>query len=395
VALDATALLGPRTGIGEFCFRVLQALAARPGLSVGAFAMTWRGRHGLAAELPPGVEVLGAHAPAVPARLLHASWAHWPVPHAELLTEGLTARVTGRARRLDVVHGTNFVVPPTRRAAMVVTVHDLTPLRFPEWCRPAALAFPALVKKAVKRGAWVHTDSEFVAEEVVELLGAPRERVRAVHLGVMPGPKATGTAGTGEVAPGEARNGPVAVLPDWVKAYVLALGTVEPRKDLPGLVRAFGLIAGRAPGLALVLAGPDGWGTAALEEAIAACPARQRVVRLGWVPATTRDTLLTGATVFAYPSRYEGFGLPPLQAMAAGVPVVATSCGALHEVLGDAARLVGPGDVDALAGALEDLVLDKVARGELAAKGLERASGYTWQACGAGLASLYHEAAEA
>ena len=146
VALDATPLLGARTGVGEFCLRLLEALAARQDVQVGAFAVSWRGRHGLAAQVPPGVTVLRRRAPAMPARLLHASWARWPVPPAELLTG-----------RVDVVHGTNFVVPPARRAAMVVTVHDLTPLRFPQWCPPAALAFPALVKKADRtRGVGAH-----------------------------------------------------------------------------------------------------------------------------------------------------------------------------------------------------------------------------------------------
>jgi glycosyltransferase involved in cell wall biosynthesis len=277
---------------------------------------------------------------------------------------------------------------------MVVTVHDLTPLRFPQWCPPAALAYPALVRKAVARGAWVHTDSQFVAQEVVELLGVPAERVRAVHLGVLPAgtvpsEEVGGPPGAGGTPAGS--GGAPAGLPPWVSAYVLALGTIEPRKDLPTLVRSFGLVAGRLPGLALVLAGRDGLGTAQLDEAVAACPAHDSVVRLGWVPPAERDALLAGATVFAYPSLYEGFGLPPLQAMAAGVPVVASNCGALEEVLGDAAWLVEAGDVDALAKALEGLVVDRAERDALARKGTERAKRYTWAACAAGLASLYRD----
>ena len=101
------------------------------------------------------------------------------------------------------------------------------------------------------------------------------------------------------------------LLPDWVTSYVLAIGTVEPRKDLPTLVRAFGRLAGARPGLALVIAGSEGWGGTELDEAVAACPARDRVVRLGWVDDEARDALTSGATVFAYPSRYEGFGLAP------------------------------------------------------------------------------------
>ena len=369
VALDATPLEGARTGVGEFCQEILEAFAARPDLDVGAFAISRRGRSGIAALLPAGVKALGRRGPGLPARVLHASWARWPFPPVELYTG-----------QVDVVHGTNFVVPPARKAAMVVTVHDLSPLHFPQWCRPAARAYPDLVKKAVERGAWVHTDSAFVAQEVVEALGVPEERVRAVHLGVSP---ATATA------PEDLAR----LLPDWVTSYVLAVGRVEPRKDLPTLVRAFGAFATSRPGLALVLAGPGGSGSEQLEDAIAGSPAREQVLRLGWVEDRARDTLIRQATVFAYPSRYEGFGLSPLHAMATGTPVVASACGALEEILGDAAWLVPAGDDVALADALERLVDDATARAQLARKGRQRAAQYSWHNCAEGLASLYHELA--
>ncbi len=365
VALDATPLLGRRTGVGQFCAGALAALAEREDLELSGFALSWRGRGQLGALLPPGVAAVNR---ALPARVLQWSWARWAFPPAELCV--------GQA---DVVHGTNFVVPPARRAATVVTVYDLTPLRFPQWCQPASLAYPQLVRQAVKRGAWVHVTSAFVASEVSELLGAPSERVRVVPPGV-------------PVVADGARLAPWGRLPPWASSYVLALGTVEPRKDLPTLVRAFGMVAGHHPGLALVLAGPDGWGSDELAEAVAACPARDRVLRLGWVPDPERAGLLAGAAVFAYPSRYEGFGLPPLEAMAAGVPVVATRAGALGEVLGDAAWLVEVGDAEALAGALEGLLGDEGRRQDLVRRGRERARQFTWEASAAGLATLYHDA---
>jgi glycosyltransferase involved in cell wall biosynthesis len=283
-------------------------------------------------------------------------------------------------RGADVVHGTNYVVPPARASALVVTVHDLSALRFPEWCRPAARAYPDLVKKAVDRGAWVHADSTFVAREVTELLGVPATRVRAVHLGVSP-PSAAGPAAR--------------ALPDWVTSYILAVGTVEPRKGFPLLVDAFGRLAGGHPGLALVIAGSSGWGSADLDRAVAACPAGERVLRLGWVDDQQRDALTAAATVFAYPSRYEGFGLPPLQAMAAGTPVVASDCGALAEVLGDAALLVPAGDADSLAGALGRLLDDAGARSQLSQRGIGRAATFTWELCATGMVALYREAAAA
>ncbi len=396
VALDATPLEGARTGVGEFCQEILEAFATRPDLEVGAFAISRRGRRGIAALLPPGVKALGPPGPGLPARVLHASWARWPFPPVELYTG-----------RVDLVHGTNFVVPPARRAAMVVTVHDLSPLHYPQWCRPAARAYPDLVKKAVDRGAWVHTDSAFVAKEVVEALGVPEERVRTVHLGVSaPSLPAPANANTGVATATPTATPPTTqtgtqtgakdlapLLPDWVTSYVLAVGRVEPRKDLPTLVRAFGALATKHPGLALVLAGPPGSGSGQLEDAITASPAKAQVLRLGWVEDRERDVLIKQATVFAYPSLYEGFGLSPLHAMATGTPVVATTCGALVEILGDAAWLVPAGDEAALAGALGRLVDDAAARDGLARKGQERAARYSWQACASGLASLYHDVA--
>ena len=372
MAFDATPLIGPRTGVGEFCAGALQALAKRSDLAMGAYSMSGRRRHAIASEVPPGVVVYDRPMAAGP---LSKSWARWPFPPAELFV-GRTA----------VVHGTNFVVPPAWWAATVVTVHDLTPLRFPEMCLPPARAYPELVRRALGRGAWVHTHTKSVAQEVVESLGARPDRVRVVHPGVWP----PGSAVPRDVPGGAAA--PSALLPDWVTRYVLAVGTVEPRKDLPSLVQAFGMFAKGYPGLALVHAGPDGWGSAQLEEAIAACPAGNQVVRLGWVDDRARDLLMAGATVFAFPSLYEGFGLPPLQAMAAGAPVVATRCGSIEEVLGDAARLVDVGDVDALAEALEELLGDEEARIELVRRGRQRAAVYTWEACASGLSALYHDA---
>ena len=364
LAVDATPLLGARTGIGAFTAALLEHLAARPEVEVTTYGLTWRGRQGLASAVPAGVRTTRRPMAARPLRL---AWQRGNRPPIEWWTGPV-----------DVVHGTNFVVPPTAGAAAVVTVHDLTSVHYPELCDAATLAFPSLVRRAIARGAWVHTPSRFVAAEVVHHLGADAERVIAIPSGVPTVPAAD--PGLGPRLAGAER-------------YLLALGTVEPRKDLPLLVRAFDAVAGSRPDVRLVLAGPDGWGAETLRRAMAEAHHGDRMVRLGWVDDESRAGLVRGATVVAYPSRYEGFGFPPLEAMAAGVPVVATTAGALPEVLGDAATLVPVGDLDALAEALAALLDDAGLRRQQVAAGRRRVGAYRWEHTAGAMIDLYRRAA--
>jgi glycosyltransferase involved in cell wall biosynthesis len=310
----------------------------------------------------------------MPARPLHALWARWDAPPLEWFV-GAT----------DVVHGTNFLVPPTRSAAAVVSVHDLTPLHHPELCNEATLAYPGLIRRALHRGAWVHTDSAFVADEVMEAFGADPSRVRVVNPGVPALPVAAESAATAVLR---------RLLPAGIARYCLAIGTAEPRKDLPGLVRAFDAVAEHQADVALVLAGPPGWGEQTLDAAIARATARARIVRTGWVTQPDLAALLARASVLAYPSLYEGFGFPPLQAMRAGVPVVATRAGSLPEVLGDAAVLVEPGDHDGLVEALARCLDDEAERHRLITAGTAWSARYSWERCGEGLETLYRDAAD-
>jgi len=372
VALDATPLLGKPTGVGVFCLGALQSLGERTDVAVRAFAVSWRRRAGMEARLPANV---AAPQRPMPARPLHALWGRVDLPPIEWFIGNV-----------DVVHGTNFVVPPTRKAGAVVSVHDLTPLHHPELCNQATLAYPELIRRALRRGAWVHTDSAFVAGEVIEAFGVDPARVRVVQPGVPPLP---------DIEPEVAGSLVEPFLPPGVSRYVLAIGTAEPRKDLPGLVRAFDHLAERHADLALVLAGPPGWGEDALTKAVERARCKERVVRTGWLEPLALAALLRRASVLAFPSLYEGFGFPPLEAMAAGVPVVATRAGSLPEVLGEGASMVDVGDGDGLAAALDRILDDPVLRERLVAAGVERAASFSWERCGEGLTVLYRDVAAA
>jgi glycosyltransferase involved in cell wall biosynthesis len=357
VALDATPLLGARTGIGVAVESFFRSLAGRSEVEVTGYGLTARGWRQLAAQLPPGVRPTARPAPA---GALLRIWQRADGPPGEWWT--------GRAH---VVHGTNYVVPPSRTAARLVSVWDLTPVRYPELCTPTSRLYPGLVARALAGGAWVHTAAEAVADEIVEHFGVDRGRVRVVPPAV---PRAPAT---------QARpSGP---------PYVLGLGRTEPRKDFAGLVRAFDLLADNQPDLELRLAGPPGWAEEELTAAVSAARHRDRIRREGWVGDVSR--LIAGAEVFAYPSRYEGFGLPPLEAMALGVPVVATSAGAVPEVVGPAAVLVEPGDPAVLASALEAVITDRARRDELVRAGRARAGEFSAERTAKGLISAYEDLA--
>lgn len=351
VAFDVTALHDARTGVGVVTQELLTRLAARDRVEVIAYSVSWRGRRQIAGLVPEGVRVVKRP---MAARPMRQAWRRMSFPPIEWWTG-----------EVDVVFGPNFVVPPARWAARVALVHDLTAWRFPQLCTADTRQYPGLVGRAVATGAHVITPSQAVAEEVVSIVGARPDRVHPVHWGAVHG--AIGDRAAGRWTAGAER-------------YVLSLGTIEPRKDHALLVEAFDKAAARDTTLHLVVVGQNGWGVDRYNAAVATAVHRDRIIRLGYVDDFTRADLVASATVFAYPSVYEGFGLPPLEALAAGIPVVATAAGALPEVLGDSAFLVPPGDGRALTNALAAAAgLDNDARMRVAEKGRRQAAKFSWE----------------
>lgn len=344
VGLDGTPLLGTRTGVGRYTAALLSALAGGEDELV-ATAFSLRGRGGLV--VPPGVEV---RARAAPARGLQAAWARTRLPPVEWLTGPL-----------DVFHATNFVLPPTRRARGVVTVHDLAFLHLTSTVSAASARYRALVPRSIARASVVVTPSEAVADAVREAY-APAVPVRVVPHGVAP---EWSTAQPPDPAL-RARLG----LPS---SYVVFVGTLEPRKDVRTLLAAHRQLPDAPP---LVLVGPPGWGEQ-VDVSGAIAP--------GYLEEGDLRSVVAGSSALVLPSRDEGFGLPLLEALAAGTPVVASDLPVLREVGADVASYAAVGDADAFAAALAHVLDDP---GDAAAR-RAHAARFTWAASAAGHRAAY------
>ncbi len=361
VALDATPLMNRRTGVGAVTAALFRHIGRSDDIDLHGYVVSWRARNRYREMMPDGVAALRMP---WPARLTHRLWQRTDHP-----------RLRGS---FDVVHGTNYVVPPTRRGTRLLTVHDLTAWRFPTLVDHHSRANPALFGRAVAGGASIHCVSNAVGREVIEELGVPADRVHVIPNGFDP-------VGSGDATAARTRIG---------GPYVLAVGTVEPRKDYVGLVRAMTAVWEDHQDLRLVIVGGDGWGIDEFNDVVRTTGSADRIVRPGYVTEAEKADLIAGAELLAYPSVYEGFGLPVLEAMAAGLPVVATAVDAVAEVAGDAAALVAPGDPGELGEAIRSVLTDTGRRSTLIAAGRARATEYSWDRTGDAMIGLYRDLAD-
>jgi len=352
VALDVTPELLAATGVARYSRELRRALSEREDCDVVPFALGRRSQ-----PVPQGVR----HLP-VPLRAVHRAWSAFGFPRAEQLS--------GPA---DLVHSLDLVPPPTR-VPLVITVHDLVTRELPGLHERRAAAMQAAQRAALERAAAVLAVSRSTADALIAD-GLPPDRLHVTPNGLTPLDPAGGRS-------------PVPA------PFVLAVGTLEPRKGHDLLLEALARCSARCEPR-IVFAGPPAGRAEELRALAARLGLADRLHILGHVPDRVLAALYRDAMLLCLPSYGEGFGLPVLEAMAAGAPVLASDLPAVREVAGEAAVLFPAGEPDALAGALERMLDDGALRARLRERGLDRAAAFSWQATAQATVAAYRAALSA
>lgn len=358
VGIDITPLAGNRSGVGHFLYYQLTHLLRLA--SDDCFTAFSSGLHRTGAAFLPGLAAY-RHIP-VPTRGLYALWSRLAWPAVDRLLGGV-----------DVYHATNYFLPPAATARRVLTIYDLTFLRRPDLCSPKIVGpFRRKVPRMAGDADAILTCSQASKQDIVELLGVPEERVRvaygAVDAQLKPVPRAEAQSTVKErfsvVAP-----------------FVLYAGTIEPRKNVSGLLRAFAHVASKTPHT-LVLVGSMGWQPEPIGKTIRDLGLDTRVKWLGYLPRHTDLAMFySAADAFVFPSFYEGFGLPVLEALACACPVVTSNVSSLPEVAGDAALYVNPEDDGDLAAKLLNVLTNESLRDSLSKRARAQAARFSWDDC--------------
>jgi glycosyltransferase involved in cell wall biosynthesis len=339
IVVDVSPLSHQRTGVGNYVRGSLAGLADVAGShELVAFApASARGRREIESALA-GIAV-ERRLPVLPAaHAVRTLWSRAGTPPVERVVGGF-----------DVFHFSDWMYPPQRAGVRSTMVHDLVPLHFPDWVHTRTRRMHgAKYRHAARTCDVVMVNSRFTGDDVARTLGIPAEKIHVAYPGV----------DDGFVAEGERV--------DLGRPYVLTVATLEPRKNLATLLESYRRLGDAE--LALAVAGAAGWGDQPSLDA-------PGVIRLGYKPHEELPSLYRGAAVFVYPSLFEGFGMPVLEAMACGVPCVVSAHESLDEACGDAAVRADPGDPDALAQAIERALAE---RDELVRRGLEHVRSFTW-----------------
>lgn len=365
IAIDYTPAYEQGGGIGRYARELVAALSAQP--PTYTFRLFVSGARPDSHAPFPGFEWKSTRiSPAWLARI-------WQRARLPLPVEVFTGKV-------DLYHATDFVLPPTLpRTRTLLTVHDLSFVRVPEAASPRLKAYlDAVVPRSVRRADHVLADSQATKDDLIALYNVPPEKITVLHSGV------------------DARFQRVNE-PNFVREkykigsapYVLSVGTVQPRKNYRRLIEALAMLRQRGCDLHLVVAGGRGWLENPIYETIRTTHMQDYVHFIGFADEADLPALYSAAACFAFPSLYEGFGLPVLEAMSCGTPVVTSGVSSLPEVAGDAALIVDPTRVDAIADAVQRVIEDTHLRDNLIRRGYERARLLSWERSAQQLLQIY------
>jgi glycosyltransferase involved in cell wall biosynthesis len=377
IGIDCRSLLAAKTGIGVYTNRLLAELEGIDNLVLKCylhlpFLNPKKKRRALAAvELAhQRLELVSQSFP--PPKIQRLLWSYSDLMPVETIIGDV-----------DVFHSTSLIMPPLRKAKGVLTIYDLTFMLFPEYHGKGMQAITRDIRKYVSRSDCVIAISEHTKRDIMEHLQVPEERVRVTMLAAderyrpVNDPEAITTAKSKFGIDGD---------------YILYTGTLEPRKNIPALIRAYAQLRHEAKIThRLVLAGKKGWLYDEILESVRTLGLEKDVIFTGYVADEDMLYLYNGAELFVYPSFYEGFGLPPLEAMACGCPVVTSNTSSLPEVMGDAGLMVDPNRPEELAEAMWRILDNGELRSELRAKGLQRAAEFSWQRCAEETLAVYRE----
>ncbi len=376
VTVEATPILPKPSGVGLYVLNLLAALESlqepegfQLGLAYQPSLKNWL-RGNLAVP-----DVLTHYDPIailpLPVRLLNVL--------AQLPGQPLMERLERRFGQPDIYHGTNYAVYPCRHSLRIMTIYDLSFIRYPNYVTAVVRTYAQRVNQCLAWTDLVITISESSKRDVVEYLGVPEERVWVTPLASRYAGDALGNRDEAK-KPQDLGDRP----------YILFVSTLEPRKNVVGLIQAFDqLKTTHRIDHQLVLVGQKGWQFAPIFEAIAASPWQHHINHLDYLSDAEVAYCYRHADVFAYPSLYEGFGLPVLEAMTLGCPVVTSNTSSLPEVAGEAALMVDPTSVEELAAALWQIIDDRPRRQSLIEQGHQQAAQFSWQRTSKATLSAY------
>ena len=374
VGFDATAAARQAAGIGRYTRELLQALARRrDNFSYRVYYCNGGRLDGSMPQLDARFQV---RALPVSDRVLNAVWhrSRMPLP------------VQWIAGKFDVFHSPDFALPPTLGRPSVLTIHDAAFLTMPDCAYPTLRAYlQHVVPRSARRATRIIAVSENTRRDVIALMGIPPERVITVFEGV-PGH-------FGPVARGAALD----TLRELGirEPYILCVGTLEPRKNYVRLLEAYALLRERGAIQRLVIAGRRGWLYEPIFRRLKELELEQSVQLIDRPSDAALMALYSACDLFAYPSLYEGFGIPPLEALACGAPVVCSGSSSLPEVVGDAALTFDPLDVEQFAASLERVLSDDAFRDDLRERGPRQAAQFSWERAACQTVEVYEAAAHA